>query len=152
MRTTEIGACAPPSGTTPGIRRPVRTITRPPISSRRIRFGEPPSSRPSGVIVAAFRPRPCSRIAAAASWTIAFLVARLDALVIPPAWRDVRISSNPTAKVQATGFDAAGRLQYLYHPDFRAQQDEAKYARLIGFGERLPDLRGVMAEHMDRET
>ena len=79
-------------------------------------------------------------------------LARIDALVIPPAWRDVRISSNPTAKVQATGFDAAGRLQYLYHSDFRAQQDEAKYARLIGFGERLPDLRGVMAEHMDRET
>ena len=48
-----MGAWTPPSGTTPGIRRPVRTITRPPISSRRIRFGEPTSSLPSGVIVAA---------------------------------------------------------------------------------------------------
>ena len=48
MRTIEIGAWTPPSGATPGIRRPVRTITLPPISSRRIRFGEPTSPRPSG--------------------------------------------------------------------------------------------------------
>ena len=60
------------------MRRPVRTITRPPISSRRIRFGEPTSPRSSGVIVAAFRPSPCSRIAAAASCTTAFCVARRD--------------------------------------------------------------------------
>ena len=67
MRTTEIGACTPPRGTTPGMRRPVRMITRPPISSRRIRFGEPTSPAPSGVTVAAFRPRPVSRMRAAAS-------------------------------------------------------------------------------------
>jgi DNA topoisomerase-1 len=79
-------------------------------------------------------------------------LARIEGLVIPPAWRDVRISPSPTSKVQATGFDAAGRLQYLYNPDFRAQQEEAKYARLIGFGERLPDLRAAMSEHMDRDT
>ena len=60
----------------PGMRRPVRTITLPPISSRRIRFGEPTSPRPSGVTVAAFSPSPCSRIAAAASWTTPFCVAR----------------------------------------------------------------------------
>ena len=64
------------TATTPGIRRPVRTITWPPISSRRIRFGEPTSSAPSGVIVAAFSPSPASRTAAAASWTTAFCVAR----------------------------------------------------------------------------
>ena len=78
MRTTEIGAWTPPSGTTPGMRRPVRTITLPPISSRMSRFGEPTSSLPSGVIVAAFSPRPCSLIAAAASWTIPFSVFRRD--------------------------------------------------------------------------
>src|SRR3954468_1331289 len=67
MRTIEIGACTPPKGTTPGIRRPVRTITFPPISSRRMRFGEPTPSRSSGAIVAAFKPKPWSRIACAAS-------------------------------------------------------------------------------------
>ena len=76
MRTTEMGAWTPPSGTTPGMRRPVRTITFPPISSRRIRFGEPTSPAPSGVTVAAFSPKPCSRIAAAASYTTPFWVAR----------------------------------------------------------------------------
>src|SRR5829696_1992193 len=76
MRTTEIGKCAPPIGTTPGIRRPVRTITWPPMSSRRMRFGLPTSPPPSGVTVAAFRPSPASRIAVAASCTTAFSVAR----------------------------------------------------------------------------
>ena len=74
---------------------------------------------------------------------------RIEALVIPPAWRDVWISPRPRAKLQATGVDAAGRRQYLYHPDFRAQQEQAKYDRLIRFAERLPDLREAMAEHME---
>ena len=78
-------------------------------------------------------------------------LARIEALVIPPAWQDVRISPSPSAKVQATGLDAAGRRQYLYHPDFRAQQEQAKYDKLIRFAERLPELRGVMSEHMDRD-
>ena len=42
-------------------------------------------------------------------------LARIQSLVIPPAWRDVWISPNPNAKLQATGIDAAGRKQYLYH-------------------------------------
>src|SRR5579864_3135698 len=79
-------------------------------------------------------------------------IARVESLVIPPAWRDVWISPRPTAKLQATGVDKAGRRQYLYHPDFRAQQDQAKYDRLVRFAERLPDLRSAMVEHMDRET
>ena len=79
-------------------------------------------------------------------------LARVEALVIPPAWRDVWISPSPTAKLQATGIDAAGRRQYLYHPDFRAQQDAAKFDKLIRLAERLPDLRVAMSEHMDRDS
>ena len=78
-------------------------------------------------------------------------LARIESLVIPPAWRDVWISPSATAKLQATGIDKAGRVQYLYHADFRARQEEAKFARLIQFAERLPDLRGAMAEHMDHD-
>ena len=59
------------------MRRPVRTITLPPISSRRIRLGDPTSSRPSGVTVAAFSPSPCAAIARAASCTTPLAVARL---------------------------------------------------------------------------
>src|SRR6266511_572337 len=79
-------------------------------------------------------------------------LARIEALVIPPAWKDVRISPSPTAKIQATGVDAAGRRQYLYHEAFRAEQEEAKYDRLVRFAEHLPELRVAMAEHMDRDT
>jgi DNA topoisomerase I len=79
-------------------------------------------------------------------------LARIQSLVIPPAWKDVWISPRPTAKLQATGVDKAGRRQYLYHPDFRAQQEQVKYDKLIQFAEKLPDLRAAMAEHMDRES
>jgi DNA topoisomerase-1 len=76
---------------------------------------------------------------------------RIRALVIPPAWKEVWISPNPSAKLQATGIDAAGRKQYLYHSKFREQQEQAKFEKLIRFGERLPTLRAAMAEHMDHE-
>jgi DNA topoisomerase I len=76
---------------------------------------------------------------------------RIESLRIPPAWRDVRISPRPDAKLQATGVDSAGRVQYLYHPDFRARQDQAKFDKLIRFAEKLPDLRAAMAEHMGLE-
>jgi DNA topoisomerase I len=78
-------------------------------------------------------------------------VERIQGLVIPPAWRDVWISPRANAKLQATGLDAAGRRQYLYHPAYRAQQEQAKYDKLIRFAERLPTLREAMAEHMERD-
>src|SRR5436190_1133899 len=74
---------------------------------------------------------------------------RIDSLPIPPAWRDVRISPRAKAKLQATGLDRAGRLQYLYHPEFRAQQEAAKFEKLIRFGEKLPDLRKAMAADIE---
>jgi DNA topoisomerase I len=76
---------------------------------------------------------------------------RIRKLAIPPAWTDVRISPSPRSKLQATGYDRAGRKQYLYHPDFRAAQEQAKYDSLIRFAERLPELRAAMAEHLDRD-
>src|SRR5207249_3721643 len=65
--------------------------------------------------------------------------------------KGVWISPRPYAKLQATGYDSAGRKQYLYHPDFRAAQEREKYDSLIRFGERLPALRAAMAEHLDRD-
>jgi DNA topoisomerase-1 len=73
---------------------------------------------------------------------------RIRALVIPPAWRDVWISRSASAKLQATGVDAAGRTQYLYHPAYRARREQEKYERLVRFAERLPQLRAAMAEHI----
>lgn len=79
-------------------------------------------------------------------------LARIESLVIPPAWRDVRISPRPNANLQATGVDKAGRRQYLYHPNYRALQEEAKYDKLIRFAEKLPDLRRAMGEHIMLEA
>ena len=76
---------------------------------------------------------------------------RIETLAIPPAWRDVWIAPGPRARLQATGLDRAGRRQYLYHPDFRARQEQEKFDRLVRFAERLPDLRKSMSEHMDGE-
>ena len=76
---------------------------------------------------------------------------RIEALAIPPAWKEVWISPRPSAKLQATGIDSAGRRQYLYHSEFRAQQEQAKYDNLILFAERLPALREAMAEHMEKD-
>src|ERR687896_2355111 len=76
---------------------------------------------------------------------------RIQSLVIPPAWKDVWISPNANAKLQATGVDAAGRKQYLYHSEFRIQQEQAKFDGLVRFAERLPDLRLAMGEHMTHD-
>ena len=79
-------------------------------------------------------------------------IERIERLAIPPAWKDVWIASRPRSKLQATGFDKAGRKQYIYHPDYRADQDRAKYERLIRFGEKLPALRAAMAKHLDNDA
>ena len=71
--------------------------------------------------------------------------------MIPPAWKDVWISPRAGAKLQATGVDKAGRRQYLYHPDFRARQEQAKFDKLVRFAEALPDLRQAMGEHMTHD-
>src|SRR4029079_5211816 len=78
-------------------------------------------------------------------------LARIDSLRIPPAWKDVWISPRAGAKLQATGVDKAGRRQYLYHPDFRARQEQAKFDKLVRFAERLPELRRALDDHLDQE-
>jgi DNA topoisomerase-1 len=73
---------------------------------------------------------------------------RIELLRIPPAWRDVWISPRSNAKLQATGIDAGGRRQYLYHAEFRRRQEDEKFDKLVRFAEKLPGLRATMAEHM----
>jgi DNA topoisomerase-1 len=66
---------------------------------------------------------------------------RIRSLVIPPAWRDVWISSDPRGHLQVTGFDARGRKQYRYHPRWRQVRDDTKYGRMADFGRALPTIR-----------
>ncbi len=69
------------------------------------------------------------------------VLARIDELVIPPAWRDVWICPYPGGHIQATGTDAAGRKQYLYHPRWRELRDQEKFDDMIVFARTLPRLR-----------
>src|ERR1041385_2563821 len=73
-------------------------------------------------------------------------VERIAGLVIPPAWRDVRICPSPRGSVQAVGTDSAGRLQYIYHPQFVLRRQQRKYGRLVVFGQALPSLRRAANE------
>ncbi len=66
---------------------------------------------------------------------------RIKELVIPPAWRHVRISPADNGKLQAVGIDDADRLQYIYHPRFAAKKQRQKFAKLEAFGKALPKLR-----------
>jgi DNA topoisomerase I len=68
-------------------------------------------------------------------------VAWIRSLAIPPAWTDVWICTSRRGHLQATGRDARGRKQYRYHPDWRAARDDAKYSRMIAFGQALPAIR-----------
>lgn len=77
------------------------------------------------------------------------ILARIKALVIPPAWDDVWICAAPRDHIQAMGTDAAGRRQYRYHDLWREQRDRAKHDRVLGFGAALPRLREVVDQHLE---
>ena len=68
-------------------------------------------------------------------------LARVEALGLPPAWRDVWICPQANGHLQATGVDDAGRKQYRYHDDWRAFREQTKFNRLIEFGAALPRIR-----------
>ncbi len=73
---------------------------------------------------------------------------RVISLVIPPAWTNVMISSDPYGHIQAIGIDARGRKQYIYHADWIKKSQQKKFDQMVDFGERLPTLRKAMLSHM----
>jgi len=78
------------------------------------------------------------------------LRARFAALAIPPAWTDVWIAPYSNGHIQATGIDAAGRRQYLYHPDWHTRQDRVKFARALELAQSLPAARGYVTRSLRR--
>jgi DNA topoisomerase I len=68
-------------------------------------------------------------------------LARISELGIPPAWKDVWICPDARGHLQATGIDAAGRKQYLYHPQWRTRRDSEKFDEMTRFARALPALR-----------
>jgi DNA topoisomerase-1 len=69
------------------------------------------------------------------------VIARIRELGIPPAWKDVWVCPYPLGHLQATGTDAAGRKQYLYHPEWRRRRDLEKFEDMVAFAHALPELR-----------
>lgn len=66
---------------------------------------------------------------------------RIEALKLPPAWKDVAIAPAAKSKLQAIGKDGAGRWQYRYHESFTQRQQREKYQRIVGFARALPRMR-----------
>lgn len=75
-------------------------------------------------------------------------VERCKALVIPPAWEQVWICPAPNGHIQAVGVDAAGRRQYLYHPEWRVKRDRMKFDRVAEVAARLPKARSAILQHI----
>ncbi|MEZ5122648.1 MAG: DNA topoisomerase IB [Solirubrobacterales bacterium] len=69
------------------------------------------------------------------------VLARIAELAIPPAWKDVWICPYPGGHIQATGVDAAGRKQYLYHARWRERRDQEKFDEMLDFARALPSMR-----------
>jgi DNA topoisomerase IB len=76
---------------------------------------------------------------------------RIHELVIPPAWNDVWICPYPGGHIQATGMDAAGRKQYLYHQRWRARRDQKKFDDMVDFARALPGLRAIVESDLARD-
>ncbi|AFZ67971.1 DNA topoisomerase IB [Deinococcus peraridilitoris] len=77
-------------------------------------------------------------------------LARIARLAVPPAYQEVFVSPDPDAELQAFGRDAAGRLQYRYHPDFLQAGALRKWQRLARFAFALPQLRQLTTADLRR--
>jgi len=76
------------------------------------------------------------------------VLTRIENLKVPPAWEEARIARSPSAKVQAIGYDSAGRLQYLYHPKYRERKEREKFERILRFSDALPRMRRATSNHL----
>ncbi|HEY8666813.1 MAG TPA: hypothetical protein VIL86_09120 [Tepidisphaeraceae bacterium] len=75
-------------------------------------------------------------------------LARIRSLVIPPAWTDVWITTDPLGHLQATGRDARGRKQHRYHPRWRSVRDQTKFDKMLAFAAALPLIRRKTTRHL----
>ncbi|MEN8253038.1 MAG: DNA topoisomerase IB [Patescibacteria group bacterium] len=79
-------------------------------------------------------------------------IERIKKLSIPPAWVEVQICPDEKGHIQAVGFDAKQRKQYIYHPDWILYNQKHKFDSMIRFGEVLPVLRDQVAAHMRQHS
>ena len=73
---------------------------------------------------------------------------RLNAIALPPAYRDAWFCPAENGHILATGYDDKGRKQYRYHPDFRAAREAEKFDGCVSFGSLLPLVRKRVEEDL----
>ena len=73
---------------------------------------------------------------------------RIEGLKVPPDWDEVHIARGSSAKVQAVGYDSAGRLQYVYSPRYRERKEREKFERILRFADLLPEMCRITSEHL----
>jgi DNA topoisomerase-1 len=76
---------------------------------------------------------------------------RIQGLRIPPAWKNVWICADPFGHLQATGIDARGRKQYLYHEEWNKRSHDNKFDRMAGFAKALPNIRKQIESDLRKE-
>lgn len=76
---------------------------------------------------------------------------RLSSLAVPPAYEGVYYAADPSAHLQAVGRDAAGRLQYRYHPKWERIRERRKAQRLLRLADTLPVIRRAVTRHLASE-
>ena len=76
------------------------------------------------------------------------VIARIAELAVPPAWKEVWICPYPMGHIQATGVDARGRKQYVYHSKWRERRDQRKFDSMLDFARSLPAMRRRVAKHL----
>lgn len=79
------------------------------------------------------------------------VLARIQTLVIPPAWQDVWISPYENGHLQVTGIDAKGRKQYRYHSNWNKIRNQSKFFRLRRFAQVLPAIRKQVQKDLARK-
>jgi DNA topoisomerase-1 len=114
----------------------LKTVSRDDLAVRRVRHG-----RGHAYFDAGGKP-----------WPRGELRERAMHLGIPPAWTEVQIAPEPNMHIQACGIDAAGRIQYIYHPDWEARRTRKKQKQLALLATALPKIRRRVNEDLEAET
>ena len=78
--------------------------------------------------------------------------ARIAAIAVPPAYDEVWITPHANGHLQATGRDARGRKQYLYHEHWAEHRAQVKFDQLVAFGRNLPRLRSFITRSLRADT
>ena len=77
------------------------------------------------------------------------ILKRIKSLVIPPAWKNVKIARSKKGHLQAVGRDEKNRKQYIYHSLWSNLRNQTKFFKMSAFGKKLPKIRSRVEEDLD---